>query len=365
MSSNGSGGSVSLGPGALKDAVSGTGQSIVIVQTYAKNITTQPIITGLDSEIPNLSTHQQTAVNHANDWLTTYQPQILQVQSDLLSFANGFNAYYQPLLTLAQQIQNGDSSKVNEFIQGLQELTNQITSKDNEVKNVISDLNTFSTELGSDVSNFNTDAQTAQNTIVGDNGTLSKLNDQLDSLNSAMSKDNAMIAGGAVIDVVGALMICVGALAEFETGGLSTALILAGIGVIAGGSTMIGLAAKNLSDSQDKYGQVSAEINSINASLTVLKTVEAQLNNFSTEATAAYNAVVSMDTGYQTLGTNFTALINDMQNDISATSPFLVAELQQAYADWGDVQTQIENIQQYGNIPTTNQTVSQYLAAAA
>jgi non-hemolytic enterotoxin B/C len=368
MSSTGNGssdGSVNLGPGTLKDAVGGTGQAIIIVQTYAKNITTQAMITNLDHEIPNLSTHQQTAVNHANDWLTTYQPQILQVQSDLLSFANGFNAYYQPLLTLAQQIQSGDTSKVNEFIEGLQDLTKQVTGKRTEVATVISDLNTFSTELASDVSNFNGDAATAQSSIVGDNGTLQKLNDQLDALNSAMSKDNAMIAGGSVIDVVGVLMICVGALAEFETGGLSTGLIVAGIGVIAGGSTMIGIAAKNLSDSQNKYGQVAAQINSINSSLSVLKTVAAQLNNFSTEATAAYNAVVSMDTGYQTLETNFTALITDLQDNISTTSPFLVPELQQADADWGDVKTQIENIQQYGNIQTTNQTVSQYLQAAA
>jgi chromosome segregation ATPase len=311
--------SVTLGPGTLKDSVGQTGQAIVIVQTYAKNITTQPIITGLDTEIPNLSTHQQTAVNHANDWLNTYQPAVLQAQSDLLSFANGFDAYYNPLLQLATAIQNGDKSKVNQFILGLQELTKQITSKRTEVQNVIADLNSFSTELGSDVSNFNTDAQTAQNTIVGDNGTLQKLNDQLN----------------------------------------------AGIAVIAGGSTMIGVAAKNLSDSQNQYGQVSAEINQINQSLTVLTTVKTQLNNFATEANNAYNAVVTMDSGYQTLETNFNDLISDLQNNIDTTSPFLVSELQQANSDWGDVKTQIENIQQYGNIQTTNQTVSQYLQQQA
>jgi ABC-type transporter Mla subunit MlaD len=365
MSSTSGGSAPNLGPGTLQASVGSTGKAIVIVQTYAKNITTQPIIQGLDTEIPNLSTHQQTAVNHANNWLTTYQPQILQVQSDLLSFANGFNAYYNPLLTLAQQIQNGDTSKVNEFIQGLQQLTTQVTNKRTAVKTVVTDLNTFSTELGSDVSNFNTDAQTADTKIVGNNGTLQRLRDELVSLNSAMNKDNAMIAGGVVMTFVGALMICIGALGEFETGGLSTGLILAGIGLGAGGGTMIGLAAKNLASSQDTYGNTMTRISSINANLNVLMTVKAQLNNFSSEATNAYNAVVTMDTGYQTLETNFNDLISDLQNNIHTTSPFLVASLQQAYADWGDVKKQIENIQQYGDIPTTNQTVSQYLKKAA
>jgi hypothetical protein len=46
-------------------------------------------------------------------------------------------------------------------------------------------------------------------------------------------------AGGAVLDVVGGLMIVVGVLAEIETAGASTALIAGGIGVIGTFSTLV------------------------------------------------------------------------------------------------------------------------------
>lgn len=363
-SNGGSGTTGTLGTATIKSAVDGTAQSLILVQNYAKTITTQPIITGLD-EIPNLGTHQQNAIDHANYWLNTCQPSVIQVESDLLSFANGFNAYYQPLLTLATQIQNGDNSKVNEFIEGLNELNAQVTSKRGEVQTVIQQLDTFRTELASDVSNFNSDASTAQTKIVGDNGEIATLNDHLNALNSAMAKDNAMIAGGAVADVVGGLMICVGVLAEIETAGVSTALILGGVAVIAGGSTMLGIAAKNLSDAQSDYGSTTAHIAQLKNDVSVLTTIQGQLNNFSTEANNAYAAVVQVDQAWQTVGTNFNTLINDLTNNISTTSPFIVAEVTQAGSDWSDLKTHIEGLQAFNDIPTTNQTVTQYVQAAA
>lgn len=350
-----------LGTGALKDAVQGTASGLILVQTYTKTITTQPIITGLDL-IPNLGDHQTTAVGHANTWLSTCQPDIIQMQTDIGAFADGFNSYYQPLLDLANKIAAGGVDQpayVTEFNEGLSELQAQVTTNRAHVKEITDDLNTFQAELSGDYQNFLGDYQTASTKILGDGGEVSQLNGQLTADQDAINQDNAMIAGGAVGAVVGGLMIAVGALAEIETAGVSTGLIVGGIAVVGGGGAMIGVATKDLIAKQNDYRDVSEQITTINNDIAALTTIKGQLDSFNTELDNAITAVSNVDKAWQTIGDSFNDLSTQLTTNIKTSSPFIVAEVTQAGSEWTDLKALIVQLETFHDIPTTPQTVEQ------
>ena len=63
------------------------------------------------------------------------------------------------------------------------------------------------------------------------------------TVTQAISKDSAEIGGGAAMAIVGGLTIAVGLLAEIPTAGASTAVVVAGIAVVAGGAVLIGMSS--------------------------------------------------------------------------------------------------------------------------
>jgi hypothetical protein len=351
----------SLGVGNLKDAVHDIASGLILVQTYTKTITTQPIITGL-SELPNLADHQNTAISHANNWLMSIQPDIIQVQADIGAFADGFNTFYSPLLDLANKIAAGGGDQgqnVIKFNEGLSELQKQVADKQANVKRVSAELNSFQVDMGVDDRAFQSDYADAKNKILQVGGPLDLLNTQLTRDQADMAADVSKIALAAVGDVAGGLMICVGALAEIETAGLATVLIMGGLFVIGGSSAEMGLAIKDYIAKQHDYTNVSNQIAQINAEITVLTTVKGQLDSFTIALGKAITAMSSVDRAWDKINSSFKDLSEQLTNNINTASPFIVSEVTTAGTEWTDLKTLIANLETFHDIPTTPQTVAQ------
>jgi non-hemolytic enterotoxin B/C len=315
----------------------------MLVDAYAQAVLKQGIITL--AKVPSLADNQRTAQTHATSWLNVVSPQMIQTNTDLLDFAHNFNNFYTPLVNLASNINTGNNRAL--FIQGLQILITKIQGHQTNAQAALTAVEGFSGALDTDLGNFNNDLTTGTSIYEGDHGEVKELTKANDALQDAMNKDMAMIAGGAVMIVVGGLMVAVGALAEIETAGASTVLIVGGLAVAGGGGAMIGIGAKNYSDSLATYKANVQTIATDNAEMAALTVANHQITALTSAGATAQTALSAIVTTWQTLGTQYNAVIDEMQTGVNPDDgPFLLAELATAKNDWDDVAATAQLINQ-------------------
>jgi non-hemolytic enterotoxin B/C len=336
-----------LSSSSLKTGLEASASASMVIQAYANGILKQSDVNL--SLIPELPGHQAIARKHANNWLNNVNPSMLKTNNDIVDFANQFDAYYAPLVTLAKNIQAGDKSARTTFAQGLSDLRNAINKKENNTITIVSDLNKFHDELTTDYRNFQADDKTAKDKITGDKGEIAALDDQLTAIHDAMNKDIGMIAGGCVGTVVGVCMVVAGAALEFETAGASTALIVAGLGVAAGGASTTIIGSVDYSHQVSKLKSTTSKLNHVKMEVVSLKVVKTQVDGLVNNLGEAITAVSDLQSSWNILKNDFDELISAL-DDVSTSSFFLLAKLDHAKKDWEDVRAQAVKLQANGQM---------------
>jgi non-hemolytic enterotoxin B/C len=302
--------------------------------------------------IVDLPKHQQLARANAFSFIdgpNSVNSLMVGTLSDIIGFSNQFESRYQRLIALANDFNTGNNKQI--FEEGLQGLINSITQKEANCGVVITKLGDFLKLIQTDSQNLTADENIIKATLDGENGAITQLQNRISSINEAMNKDNAMIAGGAVMTVVGVLMITVGVLGEFETGGASTALVLGGLAVMGGGIAMDVVAGLDLSKKMDEYKDATTELTKdqqissclIQASQTVQSLVDS-INN-------AMGAITNLQSGWSSLKGDLDQVIgalNDAESD-EGTS-WVIDDLNAAKADWEDAKTLAVQLQANGTL---------------
>jgi non-hemolytic enterotoxin B/C len=302
--------------------------------------------------IVDLPKHQQLARANAFSFIdgpNSVNSLMVGTLSDIIGFSNQFESRYQRLIALANDFNTGNNKQI--FEEGLQGLINSITQKEANCGVVITKLGDFLKLIQTDSQNLTADENIIKATLDGENGAITQLQNRISSINEAMNKDNAMIAGGAVMTVVGVLMITVGVLGEFETGGASTALVLGGLAVMGGGIAMDVVAGMDLSKKMDEYKDATTELTKdqqissclIQASQTVQSLVDS-INN-------AMGAITNLQSGWSSLKGDLDQVIgalNDAESD-EGTS-WVIDDLNAAKADWEDAKTLAVQLQANGTL---------------
>jgi non-hemolytic enterotoxin B/C len=345
-----------LGAQTMKSQTQSTSSAKMVVDAYCTTVLEQPTL-AID-KVPALSGHQVTAKQNATNWQTTVSPLLIQTNTDLLDFAHNFSSFYNPLYTLAQNIDVGNNRA--QFIQGLQILTQNIQDKQTRSQTALDKLTDFRGLVITDQANFTQDIQTGNSVYEGDQGLIKKLQDRNDALQDAMSRDLTIIGLGATAVIVGGLAIAVGLLAEIPTAGASTLIVGAGIAFVAGGSVAMGLAGKNYTDSAKEYSGNLSAIATDQAEIAALHGAGDQLTKLVTANEGAVGALDTMVKTWQTLGTEFDGVVDQLQNHVNPDDgAWLVSELGTAKLEWDDVTTTAELInQQCSNVPVVNETGS-------
>ena len=93
-------------------------------------------------------------------------------------------------------MKNGNQQAKNEFTLTIRTLTVKLDAVVSNAKDVTTDVEQFSQKVNQDTRNFKSDSEEAETKIIGDNGDLKALQDQLDAINKAISRDIGLIAGG-------------------------------------------------------------------------------------------------------------------------------------------------------------------------
>lgn len=330
-----------------------TGSQIIQLNVLAKAVAEQPQFPTIDVDgLRDLNKHLATAQDHANAWLNSYSGQCWNTLQGLISFGETFDNLYSSLASAAQnmakenQFQPGEISRLIASLQALQSLVQGQLTQCQKTYEVIT---TYNTQVLSDESTFKTDYDTANRILGGTTGEIAQLQNKISAEQDALNKDLSMIAGGATMMVVGVLMIAVGALAEIETAGVSTGLIIGGIAVVAGGAAMTGIAGKNYDDTMKDLASDQQKLAADQAELTLLNHAKGQISGLSTTLANTAAALANLVTAWQQLDNGIAAVVTDLQNpqdylaslqkdDPSATpqtvSIIVSAELQTAQQDW-------------------------------
>ena len=332
----------------LKDGEKNLFGASAAVQTYVVAILQQADMK-LD-EMPDLPEHQKVARQHAESWNQTVLPGIIQTNANIIDFANQFKAYYTTLVKIADNVASDPKAR-EEFIQGLTLLRNNVSDKAHGAKKVGTSLKGFKDNLMVDYKAFTDDAAKATKIYEGKSGEIASLSSQIDTAQGKLDTYIGVMSGGAVGIAAGIVVICVGAFAEIETAPLSTGLIVAGTGLLAGGITSgitgsveYALEVKKLTELKEKLAEDKE-------GLMAVKTVKGQLDGLVSQLGNATAAVDILIRQWADLDTSLGKVITDVSNDPGTYGPELKAMLDRARQDWEEALDLALRIQPTGQLP--------------
>jgi prefoldin subunit 5 len=357
----------SIGGTPIANANNSTTTAASIMQTYTNVVLQTPIMT-LPSDVDSLSSSnvstqlpadQKTAQAHATSYLDTLNPQMVGLLATTIGYANQWNAQYDELLTLANNLDEGNNLAT--FNQGLGLLISKCNEGVTQSNSTATALTTFQTnDLDADVQAFTIDYNNV-NTAYNDNSI------EITTLEGVVSADNktmdtALWAMGAagVFTVVGGVAVLVGVFGELESGGATTALVVGGFALAAGAAT---IGAVEFANWETANKNLIAATNQLNEDESALSATQQALTNIQNLGTACSNAAQAV----QGLASSWDSLADDLQQTIDALNSvesgegapaWLVPLLNSANSDWGDALTLAKNLQANGTLPVQTQNQS-------
>lgn len=347
-----------IGSSDVESGMSDSMSAAVQLQTYTNTVLQTPdiilpAVVDTDSKstvVEDLPVHQALARTNATYYLTTLNPMIVNTVADIIGFGNLWNAEYSLLYSLAENISVGNNAQT--FTDGMNNLINKTTQAENSTVPVINALNAFLPLIQTDERNLTGDATNVGSALGGEQGEIANLQKEITAYNSAMSKDMAIIAAGATADVIGGLMIVVGVLAEIETAGVSTALVLGGLAVVAGGTTAMGVAGSDYTNTKNAYNAAVAELAQDQQVLASTQQAAATITSLTTAISQGIAAVESLQKGWNSLNADFGQVVSALETaDDPSLGPWLTSLLTAANSDWNDTLALAKSIQQYGTLP--------------
>lgn len=177
---------------------------------------------------------------------------------------------------------------------------------------VYNQLTTYQQAVAADAAAFKGYATLAFNSESGISAEISQYQADIQADNDAMSKDRAMIAGGAAMIVTGVLICVVAVALAPETGGATVAVVgTIGVAAIAGGAVMIGVSSHNLNSKEADVASKTIAIANDQSELASLTTINSAAGSIATYAGQIYSAL-------ETIQTSWSQMDNAMADVISA-----------------------------------------------
>lgn len=216
----------------LGNANKSSGSQAAIMQGYALSVQRQTMLNFGDFEnLKKFETDMNNGIaaaqGRAKGFLDRTLPNLIRQSTDIDSYFNLQNALGQAL---------DPSAPAKDAIMMMSAAQEQAQQYQKNAGALVTDLTQLRDGLNGDASNFTTYVQNLNAAVAGDNGVLKSLDDQLSSIDGKIAGAIAGTALSGLTILGGGLMIAIGAIAEFVTAGTSTALVIAGVGVVAVGA---------------------------------------------------------------------------------------------------------------------------------
>lgn len=299
---------------ALNINTANTAQSsqALIIQTYCNSVNEQPNVNF--SGEPTLAQYQTqinsglaTAQSHANNYLNTIQPSIIQ------NIANIGN-YYTLQSTAVGLL--SPTSTTEQFTQDLTILQSQSQQYQNDAKGVVTSLQTLHENMSKDSASFAQTVSELNQAVNGDDGVLDSLNSELSTVQKQIDGAIAGTVLSGLAIVGGAFVIAVGAVEDFVTAGASTPVVVGGVAIVCagiGGETASAITLKNLNDEK---ANLLREESSLKAEVKLATTISGGYQSLKDQVNSAINAASQMENAWNSLSSDITNVLSDLQNGL-------------------------------------------------
>lgn len=325
----------------------------LFIQTYCNSVKEQPNVDF--SKLPDLKSYETeintalaTAQGHADTYLNSLQTSII---TNLADIENYYNLHQAVATTLPP------GSSKSSWLQALQAVKAQSDTYQTNASNLATSIGNFASDLATDAGNFNSIVTDLNSAVNGSNGELATLNQELDAVNSAINTEIGEIVGSSLGIVGGIVMVAVGAACEFETGGLSSGLIVGGAGLIVAGIAGDVAAGIALNNNCTKKGNLLTEIANLTEEVKLTSAMGTAYTSLSNNVSTAVTDATQMENAWSNISADLGTLSSDLQNGIINTNEIRTlwltdanAEIQTVLADIQTIKAQMAGVQQ---VPVT------------
>ncbi|CAE6837141.1 HBL/NHE enterotoxin family protein [Paraburkholderia nemoris] len=319
------------------DMTAGMGSGLII-QGYCLAVTKEPSFDF--SADPNLQDLQyqcnsamNDAVNNANDYINTMQPDCMTILDAMLRFIRLQNARI-------QSYKNGDTTK-EDLAKQLQEIANLRQDYQGSTNELITNFNNLRPKIGNNSGEFKDLAAKVNATVIGDGEAVAALQNQI----ADVDKKIKALTAGSVLDALGlpgdSCLIAIGAASDVFTGGAATGAVVTGVAIAGTGvsaSSAVGLAAelkaKNI---------LLAHINQYKAEAAQTNAVASHLALLNTHAEDAVQALQKVAACWKTVRDSLGDLVEELSEDLQESD--LDSLIDDYTADITDVRIRVQNIQ--------------------
>ncbi|SDY24323.1 HBL/NHE enterotoxin family protein [Thermoactinomyces sp. DSM 45892] len=325
------------------------GTQTILLKTQALTLLKQPTVVA--TTMPDLSTYQDKAKQHASYWLDVVQPSFIDANQQIISFQQKFQSYYDKLIELSSKMDTDPQAK-QDFIAGIRKLQESVSNHQYQMQTMSSNLQQFKDKFDVDAQNFINAATNAQKSLADKNGEIAALTKQIQSINADITATTGLIVGGVITMVAGIGGITLGTIALFATTGGTVAVIipaLAGIvtgtGGLLGGGLTVGFAAKKLDNKRKELQETTQKLTSAQTEAASLTLLSEQVNTFKDTVTKGEDSLEGFHDNWYTLQQNFTKLKKNV-DQVNPDSSVLQSYLAQIKKSVDDLATQAKQQEQ-------------------
>lgn len=280
-------------------------------------------LTGTVTLLTNLASHIAAGKTCAQEW----RESVLGPVHDLATGVQSYNITFQNMVAsvlsapnpTTQDAANTLYGVINKELLLLQSIGASNTSALSLLQNKLEALDGQVSGLASSYAADKTALATA---LTVDTGLLQQIEDQITSLNSDITRDIGVIAGGAASIAVGIGLCVLAVLVATETlgGGTPVAVGLgaAGVGLIVAGGLMDGLGGKDLQAVRDKLANATSELSFVQGLVTFFSGYAPHLASLATASGNAKLHAADVATTFASLETNLAAVHTAVTSGLNA-----------------------------------------------
>lgn len=304
----------------VSSAATKTAAAGIVLQTYCTEVARQAqfdIPSSIAGSLPNLNAYLTTAKHNANYYLGTVQPQIIGVVADVSAYSTQFLTFYDEVRRKIDVWKTGSADAKKEAISLIRATQSNVILKTQKAADVQKVLAAFQVKIDTDAAGF-AEGLTAASIVVGGNtGRLATLSHQIENLNKQIAGATAGVVLGVLGTVGGFILIGVGTMATLPTAGLSTALVLIGVILIAGGIGATAAASTMLHKAKGERNALLTEQGTLNALMTHINAIKGTATTLAHGAQDASIQVTTMRNAWNLLGNDLESVCSTLESAAS------------------------------------------------
>lgn len=307
--------SLTVSADKIAEANKGSSSQGMILQNYCNSVIQQPKV---DLQgFKNLTKYQDeinsglgAAQGHANNYLNTIQPAII---TNIANIAN----YYAINNAVPTSLPPGATEA--QWLDILKALRDQAEAYQKDASGVVTKLNGFRTDLGSDTANFAGYVSQLNAAVNGDKGMLSAIDDELSSIDAKIAGAIAGIVLSGLAIAGGVFMAAVGGVASFVTAGTSGWLVAGGVAIVAAGVGGEVASALVLASLNDHKATLLQDKSTLTSEVNLATGISGAIGSLNSQASAALTAATQMENAWSFLAADLDTLAGNLKSGITNT----------------------------------------------